>query len=77
MCIKYNIFCFQKFFQKTFQKNFLRVSNIILELEKDFVELKHKKLKGKDVKIKREVEELFFDRMLCLLMVWISLNRKK
>ena len=38
------------------QKNqFLKVKNSLLELENDFIELK-----DKEVKIKREIEELFF-----------------
>ena len=32
----------------------------LLELGKDFIELKDKELKGRKVKIKREMEELFF-----------------
>ena len=38
----------------------LKVNNILLELENDFVELKHRELKDSDVKIKRDIEELFF-----------------
>ena len=43
------------------QKNqFLKVSNSLLELEKDFIELKDTELKDREVDIKREIEELFF-----------------
>ena len=43
------------------QKNqLLKVKNSPLELEKDFIELKDKKLKDRKVKIKREIKELFF-----------------
>ena len=38
---------------------FLRVKNILLELEKDFTELKDIELTDRKVKIKREIEELF------------------
>ena len=43
------------------QKNqFLKVKTSLLELEKDFIELKDREFKDKEVKIKREIEELFF-----------------
>ena len=55
----------------------LTVKNSLLELEKDFIDLKDKELKDIEVKIKREIEVLFLNRLLCLYMVWISLNKKK
>ena len=46
---------------KNVQKNqFSNVKNSLLEGEKDFIELKGRELKNREVKIKREVEELFF-----------------
>ena len=46
---------------KIVRKNqFLMVKNRFLELEKDFTELKDRELKDREVKIKREIEELFF-----------------
>ena len=36
------------------------VKNSLLELEKDFIELKDSELTDRDVKIKREIEELLF-----------------
>ena len=46
---------------KIMQKNqFLKVKNSLLELEKDFLELKDRELKNREVKIKRDIEELFF-----------------
>ena len=39
---------------------FLRVKNSLLEPEKDFWKLKDREIKDRDVKIKREMEELFF-----------------
>ena len=43
------------------QKNqFFKVKNSLLELEKDFLELKDRELKNREVKIKRDIEELFF-----------------
>ena len=42
------------------QKNqFLKVKNSLLELEKDFIELKDRNIKDREVRIKREIEELF------------------
>ena len=43
--------------QKT---RFLKVKNSLLELEKDFTELKGRELKDVEVKTKREIDELFF-----------------
>ena len=43
------------------QKNqLLKVKNNLLELGKDFIELKDKELKDRELTIKREIEELFF-----------------
>ena len=39
---------------------FLNVKNSLLELEKDFIKLKDKELKDREVKIKREIEEPLF-----------------
>ena len=43
------------------QNQFLTDKNSLLELEKDFIELKERELKDREVKIKRETEELFFN----------------
>ena len=51
----------EKKYLKTMQKiQFLKVKNSLLELEKDFIELKEIELKDREVKIKREIEGLFF-----------------
>ena len=42
------------------RKQLLKVENSLLELEKDFIQLKDKELKDREVKIKREVDKLFF-----------------
>ena len=39
---------------------FLKVKNSVLELKKDFMELKDRELKDREEKIKREIKELFF-----------------
>ena len=48
------------------KNQFLTVKNSLLELEKDFIDLKDRELKDIEVKIKREIEELFLNRLLCL-----------
>ena len=47
------------------QKNqFLRVKNSLLDLEIDIIDLKDIGLKDREIKIKREIEELFFKPIL-------------
>ena len=48
----------------------LKVKNSLWELEKEFIQLKDRELKDREVKIKRDIQELF------LKMIWISLNKK-
>ena len=56
-------------FLKVVPKNqFLKVKNDLLELEKDFIELKDRDLKGREVKIKREIEELFFKPIIVSML---------
>ena len=55
----------------------LKVKNSLSEIEKDLITLKDRQLKDRDVKIKREIQELFLNQLMCLQMVWISLNKKK
>ena len=42
------------------KNQFSKVKKNLLELEKDVIELKDRELKDGEVKIKREIEELFF-----------------
>ena len=51
------------------KNQFLKVNNSVLELEKDFIELKDR--------IKRKIGEIFSNQLLCLWMMWISLHLKK
>ena len=52
-------------FLKDIRKNqFLKVNNSLLELGKDFIELKDKELEVREVKIKRKIEELLFKPIL-------------
>ena len=49
------------------QKNqFLKAKNSLLELGKDFIKLKGRELKDREVKNKREIEEPSLNRLLCL-----------
>ena len=51
----------RKFLKFTnFLNQFLKVKNSILELEKDFIELKDRDLKDREVKIERKIEEICF-----------------
>ena len=50
--------------------------NSLLELEKDFIDLKDIELKDREIKIKREIEELFF-KSIIVSMIWIGLKKKK
>ena len=49
---------------KMWENQFLKVRNSLLELEKDFIELKDIELKDIEVKIKREIKEFFFNSFL-------------
>ena len=46
------------------QNQFLKVNNSVLQLEKDFIELKDIELKEREVKNKRDIEELFFKTIM-------------
>ena len=56
----------RKYLKNKRKNQFLKVNNSLLELGKDFIELKDRSLKDIVVKIKREIEELFLNRLLCL-----------
>ena len=50
----------KKYLNNPQKSKFLKVNNSLLELEKDFIELKEREVKDREIKIKREIEELFF-----------------
>ena len=50
----------RKYLNEMRKNQFLKVKNSLLELEKDFIELKHRELKDREVKVKRAIEQLFF-----------------
>ena len=63
---------------KNMQKNqFLKVNNSLVELDKDFIELKDRKSKDREVKIKREIEELFFKPIIVSIDDMDNLNKNK
>ena len=45
----------RKYFKNMRKNQFLKVKNSHLELEKDFIELKDRQLKDREVKVKREL----------------------
>ena len=55
----------KKYLNNMWKKQFLKEENSLLELEKDFLELKCRESKGWEVKITKEIEELFLNQ-LCL-----------
>ena len=58
------------------KNQFLKVKNSILELEKDFIELKNREPEDREVKIKRETEELVLKNIIVSIDD-ISLNKEK
>ena len=54
----------KKFLNKMRENQFLMVKNSVLELKKDFIGLKGRESKDREVAIKREIEELFFKTMI-------------
>ena len=62
----------EKAYLNNMRKNqFLKVKNSLLELEKDFIELKDRELKESESR--REIEELF---LIWYRWVWIKRNEK-
>ena len=54
----------KKSLNKMLENQFLMVKNSVLELKKDFIGLKGRESKDREVAIKREIEELFFKTMI-------------
>ena len=55
-----------KYLKNIWKNWLLKVKNSLLELEKNFRGLKDTELKDREVKTKRDIEELFLNRLLCL-----------
>ena len=54
----------RKYLKNTQKNQFLKANNSLLELKKHFIELKSRELKDREVKIKRKIEELFFEPII-------------
>ena len=63
-----------KYLSSMQRNKFLKVKNSLSELEKDVIEIKDRELKDRELKIRRKIEELCLDQLLCLSMIWISLK---
>ena len=50
----------RKYLKEMWENQFLKVKNSLLELQKSFIELKDRCLKDRELKIKKEIEELYF-----------------
>ena len=50
-----------KYLNNMAKNQFLNAKNSPSELEKDFIELKDRELKDREVTVKREIEELFLN----------------
>ena len=67
----------RKYLNKMRENQFLKVKNSLLELEKDFIELKDRELKDREVKIKRETEDLFFKLIIMSIDDMDKIEEKK
>ena len=57
----------RKCLKNIWKNQFLKVKNNVLELEKDFIELKDRELKEGEAKIEKEIEEPFFKPIILSL----------
>ena len=51
----------RKLLENMLKNQFLKIKNSLLKLEKKFLELKDKELKDRDIKVIKEIEQLFFE----------------
>ena len=59
------------------KKQFLKVKNCLLELENFLIEMKDIGLKDREIKIKREIEQLFFKPIIVSIDNMDSFEKKK
>ena len=52
--------------KKDIREPIWKVENCLLELEKDFIELKDRELKDRKVKIEIKIEQMFFKHIMSL-----------
>ena len=67
----------RKYLNTMRRNQFLKVKNGILELEIDFIELRDMELKDGEVKIKWEIEELFFKSIIVFVDEMDRIKKKK
>ena len=49
----------KKYLETVIMNNFLKTKNSLFKLEQDFIKLKEAELKDREIRIKKEIEELF------------------
>ena len=59
------------------KNQFLKVKNCLLELENFLIEMKDIGLKDREIKIKREIEQLFFKPIIVSIDNMDSFEKKK
>ena len=59
------------------KNQFLKVKNCLLELENFLIEMKDIGLKDREIKIKREIEQLFFKLIIVSIDNMDSFEKKK
>ena len=67
----------RKYLNTMRRNQFLKVKNGILELEIDFIELRDMELKDGEVKIKWEIEELFFKSIIVFVDEMDRIKKKR
>ena len=67
----------RKYLSNMRKNQLLKVENNILELQKDFIELKDRELKNREVKIKTEKEELFLKPIIVSIDDMDKFDEKK
>ena len=67
----------RKFFKNMQKNQFLKVENSLLELVKNFIELEERELNSRDVKVKIQIEELFFKPIMVSLDTMDNFEQKE
>ena len=67
----------RKFFKNMQKNQFLKVENSLLELVKNFMELEERELNSRDVKVKIQIEELFFKPIVVSLDTMDNFEQKE
>ena len=67
----------RKFFKNMQKNQFLKVENSLLELVKNFIKLEERELNSRDVKVKIQIEELFFKPIVVSLDTMDNFEQKE